>query len=119
MASGMIQSLVEFVEWNFENATEEELMSIHTEVMNRIDEEIKKHEKGGIDLEPVEEADIVVEVRCAEELRKLCEDKATVVSSPVDPAMSTVEGDGIKVLRSTNPQRSHFTLDPLYVGNLL
>ena len=42
----------------------------------------------------MEEADIVVEVRCAEELRKLCREKAIVTL--VDPAKSTVQGDGIK-----------------------
>ena len=95
MASGMIQSLVDFVERNIENATEEELMDIHTQLLNRIDEETKKHQQSSGELEPVEEADIVVEVRCAEELRKLCHEKA-IVTSPVDPAKSTVQGDGIK-----------------------
>ena len=44
----------------------------------------------------MEEADIVVEVTCAEELRKLCREKAIVMKLPVDPAKSTVQGDGIK-----------------------
>ena len=96
MASGMIQSLVDFVERNIENATEEELMDVHTQLLNRIDEETKKHQQSSGELEPVEEADIVVEVRCAEELRKLCREKAIVKKSPVDPAKSTVQGDGIK-----------------------
>ena len=95
MASGMIQSLVDFVERNIENATEEELMDVHTQLLNRIDEKTKKHKQSSGELEPVEEADIVVEVRCAEELRKLCRENA-VVTSPVDPAKSTVQGDGIK-----------------------
>ena len=96
MASGMIQSLVDFVERNIENATEEELMDVHTQLLNRIDEETKKHQQSSGELEPVEEADIVVEVTCAEELRKLCREKAIVMKSPVDPAKSTVQGDGIK-----------------------
>ena len=96
MASGMIQSLVDFVERNIGNATEEELMDVHTQLLNRIDEETKKHQQSSGELEPVEEADIVVEVRCAEELRKLCREKAVVMKSPVDPAKSTVQGDGVK-----------------------
>ena len=94
MVSGMIQSLVDFVERNIENATEDELMDIHTQLLNRIDEETKKHQQSSGELEPVEEADIVVEVRCAEELKKLCREKAIVTS--VDPAKSTVQGDGFK-----------------------
>ena len=53
-------------------------MSIHTQVLDRINEEIKKHEKSSVDLEPVE---IVVEVKCAEELRKPCHNNASVFSS--------------------------------------
>ena len=96
MASGMIQSLVDFVERNIENATEEELMDVHTQLLNRIDEETKKHQQSSGELEPVEVADIVVEVRCAEELRKLCREKAVVMKLPVDPAKSTVQGDSFK-----------------------
>ena len=96
MASGMIQSLVDFVERNIENATEEELMDVHTQLLNRIDEETKKHQQSSGELEPVKEADIVVEVWCAEELRKLCRKKAIVMKSPVDPAKSIVQEDGIK-----------------------
>ena len=96
MASGMIQSLVDFVERNIENATEEELMDVHTQLLNRIDEKTKKHQQSSGELEPVEEADIVVEARCAEELRKLCREKVVVMKSPLDPAKSTVQGDGIK-----------------------
>ena len=96
MASGMIQSLVDFVERNIEYATEEELVDVHTQLLNRIDEETKKHQQSGGELEPVEEVDFVVEVRCAEELRKLCREKAVVMKLPVDPAKSTVQGDGVK-----------------------
>ena len=96
MALGTIQSLVDFVERNIENATEEELVDVHTQLLNRIDEETKKHQQSSCELEPVEEADIVVEVRCAEELRKLCREKAIVKKLPVDPSKSTVQGDGIK-----------------------
>ena len=43
IVSGTVQSLVEFVEQNIENATEEELMTIHTQILNQIDEETRKH----------------------------------------------------------------------------
>ena len=100
MALGMIQSLVEFVEQNIENATEEELMIIHAQVLDRIDDETKKHQQSSADLEPVEEADILAEVECAEELKKLCDDKAIVVCSSVDLAKSTV---GIKSAEVNKP----------------
>ena len=96
MAAGMIQSLVEFVERNIGNGTEEGLMRIHTQVLDRIDEATKKHETSNVDLQPVKEANIMAEVKCA--------DKAIVVSSSVDSAtcLATVEGDGIKTTEVNN-----------------
>ena len=95
-ASGTIQSLVEFVERNIENATEEELMVVHTQMLDRVDEEIKKHQQSRADLEPVEEADIEVKIKCAKELRNLCRNKSTVGVATLDPALLTVRGDGLK-----------------------
>jgi sugar lactone lactonase YvrE len=92
MASGTVQSLVDFVEQNIENATEEELMSIHTQVMNRISEETKKHQCSRAELEPVEEANMLVDVRCATELKKMCQENINVLEYSVDiPVMKYAE----------------------------
>ena len=93
MTSGKIQSLMELVEQNIENTTEEELMTIHPQMLSRIDEETKKCHQ---DLEPAEEADIAVWVECAVELKKLCCHKAVITTSGVDPFKSIVVGDGIR-----------------------
>jgi Asp-tRNA(Asn)/Glu-tRNA(Gln) amidotransferase C subunit len=96
MVSGTIQSLVEFVEQNIENAMEEELMTIHTQILNRIDEETKKNQQSSAaDLKPVEEADIMVGVECAEELKTLCHEKAVVTTSPADLFKLIVPKGGI------------------------
>ena len=84
MASGAVQSLVDFVERNIENATEEELMSIHTQVLNRINEEIKKHQYSVAELEPVEKANLMVDVRCAIEVKKICQEKTNLLEISVD-----------------------------------
>ena len=92
MASGTVQSLVDFVEQNIENATEEELMSIHTQVMNRISEETKKHQCSRADLEPVEKANMMVDVRCAMEVKKICQGKTNLLEIFVnDPLMKDAE----------------------------
>ena len=78
IASGTVQSLVDFVEQNIENATEEELMSIHTQVLNRISDETKKHQCSSAELEPVEKANMIVEVGCTEEIKKMCQEKTGV-----------------------------------------
>jgi hypothetical protein len=89
IVSGTIQSLVEFVKQNIENATEEELMTIHTQILDRIDEETKKHQQSSAaDLKLVEEADIMVEMECAEEL--------IITTSPVDLFKLIIPGSGIR-----------------------
>ena len=133
MVSGTVQNLVEFVQQNIENATDEELMTIHTQMLNRIDEETKKHQQSSAaDLEPVEEADIVVGVECAGELKKLCQEKAVIITSPYDPFKSTVEGEGTRsaeinkvakvkfhaVFPCSNQQRKPVTVEARLVGTV-
>ena len=78
LASGTVQSLVDFVEQNIENATEEELMSIHTQMMNRVSEETKKHQCSQVELEPAEKANMMVDVRCADEVKKNFQEKTNM-----------------------------------------
>ena len=78
IASSTVQSLVDFVEQNIENATEEELMSIHTQVLNRISDETKKHQCSSAELEPVEKANMIAEVGCTEEFKKMCQEKTGI-----------------------------------------
>ncbi|MCG8622477.1 MAG: hypothetical protein MJE68_10855, partial [Proteobacteria bacterium] len=73
MSSGTIQSLVEFVEKSVENATDEELMSIHTQMITRISEETEKQQKANTELAPVEIADKVASIGLASDLKKQCQ----------------------------------------------
>ena len=92
MVSGTVQSLVDFVEQNIENATEEELMSIHTQVLNRISDETKKHQCSSAELEPVEKANMMVDVGCANELKKVCQEKTNFLEISADgPVMKDPE----------------------------
>ena len=84
MASGTIQSLVDFVEQNIENGTEEELMSIHMQVLNRISEETRKHQCNSAELKPVEKANMIVDVGCAKELKKVCQEKTNLLECSVE-----------------------------------
>ena len=86
-----IQSLVKFVERNIENSTDEELMSIHTQMMSRIREETERQRQAGADLDPVEKADRVVVVECADALKKQCEENASIIALPVNITMENTE----------------------------
>ena len=84
IASGTIHSLVDFVEQNIENATEEELMTIHMQVLNRVKEETRKHQCSSADLQPVEKANMMVQVDCEKELKKICQEKTNLLEFSVD-----------------------------------
>ena len=91
MCSGTIQSLVEFVERSIENSTDEELMSIHAQMMSRIREETERQRQAGADLEPVEKADRVVVVKCADALKRQCRENASIIALPVNITMENTE----------------------------
>ena len=91
MSSGTIQSLMEFIERNVENATDEELITIHTEMMTKISEETEKQRQTSIELAPVENVDKVVIVECGEELKKQYEENASIVTLPMNIVVNDTE----------------------------
>ena len=86
MASNTIQSLVDFVEQNIENATEEELMTIHSQILKRINEETRKHQCSNGDLEPVEKANLQVQLECRKEVTKVLKEKTNLLELSVEGA---------------------------------
>ena len=90
LASAEVQSVVDYTEQCVRHCTDNEVMSTHTEIRRRIEREIKEHSKSGRSLEPVEELDVGVEVRCAETLQQLCQTQANIIQLLIDPAKCTV-----------------------------
>ena len=86
MASSMIQSLVDFVEQNIESATEEELITIHSQMLKRISKEIREHQCSSDDLEPVEKANLQVQVECGKEVTKFLKEKTNLLELSVEGA---------------------------------
>ena len=91
MSSGTIQSLMEFVERSVENATDEELMSVHAQMMTRISEETEKQWQTSAELAPVENADKMVIIECKEELKKLCQENASIATLPMNIIVNDTE----------------------------
>ena len=90
LSSAEVQSVVDYTEQCVRHCTDNEVMSTHTEIRSRIEREIKEHGKSGRSLEPVDEVDIGMEVRCAEALQQLCQTQANIIQLPIDPAKCTV-----------------------------
>ena len=73
IASAEVCSVIDYTEQSVRLCSDDEVMSMHTEISQRIKEEVEEHDKPGNRLEPVEEADMGVEVKCAEAMQLLCQ----------------------------------------------
>ena len=91
MALAESQSLSEFVERSLENATDEELMSMHQQILTRIQEGCRKYEQ--VDLEPATVPNIAVEVPTDCIPATL----GKVYHLVLDPTKCTADGQGVKV----------------------
>ena len=96
LANAVVQSIVDYTERFVGHCSDNEVMSMHAEIRRRIEREMEEHSKSGRSMEPVEEADMGVEVRCAEDLQQLCQNKANITRLAIDPAQCTVRGEGVK-----------------------
>ena len=90
LASAELQSVVDYTERCTSLSTDNELVSMDTEIRKTIQPKIQEHSKSGRSLEPVEEADMAVEVTCAESLQQLCLTQANITTA-VDPGKCTVD----------------------------
>ena len=90
LASAELQSVVDYTERCVSLSTDNELVSMDTEIRKTIQQKIQEHSKSGRSLEPVEEADMAVEVTCAEALQQLCLTQANITTA-VDPGKCTVD----------------------------
>ena len=87
-ASVEIQAVVDYIEQCLSLCTDTEIMGLQAETKTKVRRETKEHSK--MSLEPAEEVDIGVAVGLADDLKQLCQDKASVYVVPVDLAKSTI-----------------------------
>ena len=95
-SSAKVQSVLDYTEECVRHCADNEVMCAQAEIRSRIKWEIEEHDKTGRRLEPVEEVDVGVEVRCAEALRQLCQTSVKISQLCVDPAKCQVIGAGAK-----------------------
>ena len=90
LASAEVQSVIDYTERSVRHCTDNEVMSMHTEMRKTIEQKIEEQSKSGRSLEPVEEADMGVEVRCSEALQQLCQTQAIITKLRIGPSKCTV-----------------------------
>ncbi len=98
LASGEVQSIIDYTERFVGHCSDNEVMSLHADIKRQIQREMEEHSKSERSLEPEEEADIAIEVKCKETLQELLQTMAKVTQIAPDPAQCTVRGDGTKMV---------------------
>ena len=96
LAGAEVQSVLDHIEQCVGHHADSEFMGMHAELVCQIQQGVKEHDEGVVSLEPVEEVDVGVEVRCAEALQQLCQTKAKLTQLP------TVISDGAQVVGLNN-----------------
>ena len=91
----VVQSVIEYTEQFVEHSSNDEIMCMHAEIKSHIEKEIKEHCKERKNFEPLEEADIGVEVNCAMDLKLLLKSNARITEG-IDPSKCTASGEGMK-----------------------
>ena len=79
-----VQSVTDYTVQCVEHSTDDRIVCMHAELQRRIDRAIQEQQEGGGSLDPVEEADMSVEIACAEELKQLCQTKAKLTKLPLE-----------------------------------
>lgn len=80
-ASSAVQSVIEYCKQNVELVSDEEILLLHKELQNRVQEECSKHKNLSEQL-PCEVANIAVQTSGADEMVKMCREQAKVYLFP-------------------------------------
>ncbi len=94
LAHADVQSITDYTERFVSDCSDNEVMSMHTEIKKRIEQEIEEQSQSGRNAEQIEKADMGVEVECVEALQQLCQTKAKITRLTIDPALCAVRGEG-------------------------
>ena len=89
LAKTEVQSILDYTAGFVSRCSDNEVMSMQAEITSQIKCVIEEHGKADRTIEPVEEADVGVEVRFAEDLQQLCQTKAMIIVAL--PVVRTVE----------------------------
>ena len=88
----VVQSVIEYTKQCLEHVTNEDIMSMRADIQSQIKRELTQLESKDL-YEPVEEADIALEVECAEDLKQICLTKAKLTQLVLE---YSVTGEGIE-----------------------
>ena len=99
--SAVIQSLGEFCEQNLENATDEEFIELHKQILSRVEDECRKHKDTNLELAEESNVHVRVELPSNQRLSDLCRKEGKVMILNADPASCTVDLESAEVNKSS------------------
>lgn len=86
----VVRSMVDYTEHCVEHLSDEEIINTHLKIEKRIETEMKEQLKEQGTLEPLEEADMGVEMNCLEDLKQLCQTAVSITKLAVSFTAETV-----------------------------
>ncbi len=87
----VIQSVIEYTEHCVEHSNDDEVLSTHGDIWDKIDREIKSHHSLEKCLDPLEEVDVGVEMCSTEDLHHFLESRAKVFQMPIEYSVEKTE----------------------------
>ncbi len=92
-SKSIVVGVIDYVEHCLQHCTDTEVMTMQTEIQERMDRTMKEQfQQDDVTLDPVEELNVMTEVCCAQDLKLLCQSKAVVKLLSVDPSKCVVSG---------------------------
>ena len=103
LACAEVQSILDHIEQCVGHHSDNEFMGMHADLASQIQREVEERDEVVVSLEPVEEVDIGVEVRCAEALQQLCQNmaKLTHLSTVLSDINETADLNNMQVYTLT------------------
>ena len=92
----VVQSVIEYTKQCLEHVTNEDIMSMRADIQSQIKRELTQLESEDL-YEPVEEADIALEIECAEDLKQICLTKAKLTQLVLEYSVTGAGIEGVDV----------------------
>ncbi len=83
IASAEVRNVIDYTEQSVKLCSDDEVMSMHIEVMSKIQTQITESDKQKTDTEISEKADLIVEVDCVEAVQQFCEENTWVANNTI------------------------------------
>ncbi len=83
IASAEVRSVIDYTEQSVKLCSDDEVMSMHRDIMSKIQTQITESDKQKTDMELSEKADLIADVDCTKALQQFCEENTWVANNAI------------------------------------